>query len=227
MWALGFFMAALILAAIWELWICEGAHLGQRIVVWLYDVTAPYYEGIKQFDPDWEKHFLGEPVAGVARGFAPADILDIGSGTGRLARTLLPLDQFDGRLYCLEPSARMIRHALEMPASTKAHWIRAWSTPLPFDSQSFDIVVSLEMLEFVPDQATSIKEMVRVLRPGGWLLVTNRIGVEARMIFGKTQSTPKLIDRLTEAGLVAIERFPWQRTYDIIWARRAHSVRPI
>lgn len=221
---LGILLVVLILVAIWELWICEGAHLGQRIVVWLYDLTAPYYEGIKQFDPDWEKHFLGEPVAGVAKGFAPADILDIGSGTGRLARALLPLEEFNGRLVCLEPSACMIRQALEIPASTKAEWVRAWSSPLPFGPQSFDIVVSLEMLEFVPDQSALIREMVRVLRPGGWLLVTNRIGREARMIFGKTQPTHKLMDRLTEAGLVAIERFPWQRTYDIIWARRTQPI---
>jgi ubiquinone/menaquinone biosynthesis C-methylase UbiE len=227
MWLLVILVAVVIVLAIWELWICEGAHLGQRIVVWLYDVTAPYYDGIKQFDPDWEKHFLGEPVAGVARGFAPAHVLDIGSGTGRLARALLPLDQFDGHLICLEPSARMIRHALELSAAKKAVWIRARAAPLPFHSQSFDIVVSLEMLEFVPDQAATIEEMVRVLRPGGWLLLTNRIGLESRMIFGKTQSSQRLVDRLKEAGLVAIERFPWQRTYDIIWARRAQPVRPI
>ena len=225
MWLFGLSLAVLILVVIWELWICEGAHLGQRIVVWLYDVTAPYYDGIKQFDPDWEKHFLGEPVAGVARGFAPAQILDIGSGTGRLARALLPLEQFDGHLVCLEPSTRMMHHALEISASTKADWIRAWSTPLPFSAQAFDIVVSLEMLEFVPNQAAAIEEMVRVLRPGGWLLITNRVGLEARMIFGKTQSSQTLMVRLSEAGLGAIERFPWQRTYDIIWARRTQPVR--
>jgi ubiquinone/menaquinone biosynthesis C-methylase UbiE len=220
MWFVLLIVAALAAAIFWELWVCEGAHLGQRFVVWLYDLTAPYYEGIKQFDPDWEKHFLGEPVARVARNFAPADVLDIGAGTGRLARVLLPLEQFDGHLVSLEPSARMTHNAFEPPTSSKAEWVRSWAAPLPFKPQSFDIVVSLEMMEFVPDQLTVLQEMIRVLRPGGWLLLTNRIGFEARLILGKTQSSQKVIKRLGELGLEDIEQFPWQRSYDIIWARR-------
>jgi ubiquinone/menaquinone biosynthesis C-methylase UbiE len=224
MWSVILISAAVIALGVWELWICEGAHLGKRFVVWLYDLSARYYDGIKQFDPDWEKHFLGEPVASVAKSFSPAQILDIGSGTGRLARSLLPLDQFNGHLVCLEPSVRMARHALEIAASRKADWVRAWATPLPFSAQSFDLVVSLEMLEFVPDQTAVLIEMIRVLRPGGWLMLTNRIGREARMILGKTQSSEKLAGRLSELGLDSIERFPWQHTYDIIWARRAQPV---
>lgn len=225
MWTVLLIVIAVAAVAFWELWVCEGAHLGQRFVVWLYDLSAPYYDGIKQFDPDWEKHFLGEPVASVAAAFSPADILDIGSGTGRLARVLLPLKNFDGRLVCLEPSARMARHAFEISDSHEADWVRAWATPLPFRPQSFDIVVSLEMLEFVPDQTAMIEEMIRVLRPGGWLLLTNRIGLEARFIFGRTQASPKLVQRLEGLGLEEIERFPWQRSYDIIWARRPQAGR--
>jgi ubiquinone/menaquinone biosynthesis C-methylase UbiE len=99
--------------------------------------------------------------------------------------------------------------------------------PLPFQSQSFDIVVSLEILEFVPDRWGMIKEMIRVLRPSGWLLLTNRIGFEARLIVGKTQSSQKLLTRLEALGLEDIEKFPWQRSYDIIWARRPQPSRPV
>jgi ubiquinone/menaquinone biosynthesis C-methylase UbiE len=193
----------------------------------LYDLSASHYDGIKQFDPDWEKHFLGEPVAAIAKNFSPAGVLDIGSGTGRLARALLPLDQFEGRLVCLEPSARMTRHALEISASKQADWVRAWAMPLPFRSQSFDIVVSLEMMEFVPDQTGVIQEMIRVLQPGGWLLLTNRIGFESRLIVGKTQSSQSLLMRLKALGLEDIEQFPWQRSYDIIWARRPQPSWPV
>ena len=36
----------LALLAYWELVIAEGAHLGPRVVVWLYDLTARRYDGI-------------------------------------------------------------------------------------------------------------------------------------------------------------------------------------
>ena len=227
MWFVILIVAILAVITFWELWVCEGAHLGQRFVVWLYDLTAPYYDGIKQFDPDWEKHFLGEPVASVARNFSPADVLDIGSGTGRLARALLPLEQFDGWLVCLEPSEHMTRHAFEQSSPKEADWVQGWAIPLPFQAQSFDIVVSLEMLEFVPDQTGVIEEMIRVLRPGGWLLLTNRIGFEARLILGKTQSSQQLLNKLGSLGLEDIEQFPWQRSYDIIWARRSQPSRAV
>ena len=54
MW-IAIIIAGLIgLLAVWELWICEGAHLGRRAVVFLYDITARRYERIKCFDPEWE-----------------------------------------------------------------------------------------------------------------------------------------------------------------------------
>jgi hypothetical protein len=49
---------------VWELWICEGAHLGRRFVVSMYDLAADRYDSIKHFDPDWERRFLGEALAG-------------------------------------------------------------------------------------------------------------------------------------------------------------------
>src|SRR3990170_4076789 len=79
----------IVLLAAWELWICEGTHLGRRFVVWMYDVAAGRYEGIKRFDPGWEQRFLGEPLAAVLGGLPDARLLDVGAGTGRAARPLL------------------------------------------------------------------------------------------------------------------------------------------
>src|SRR3972149_526504 len=65
-------IAALAAVALltWELWICEGAHFGRRFVAWLYEISARRYDGIKQFDPDWERRFLGESVANALGGRA-------------------------------------------------------------------------------------------------------------------------------------------------------------
>ena len=63
MWIVLLIAGLIGLIAVWELWICEGAHLGRRAVVFLYDLTARRYERIKRFDPAWERQYLGEPFA--------------------------------------------------------------------------------------------------------------------------------------------------------------------
>jgi len=176
MWILIFSSVLIVGLAIWELWICEGAHLGRGFVVWLYDLAAFRYEKIKQFDPVWERRFLGEPLTVVSSEMKNARILDIGAGTGRIARTLSPMQTFQGMLTSLEPSRRMLALGRRLTPPGSTIWVQAWSVPLPFAEGSFDIVVSLEMLEFTPKPLVTLTEMVRVLCPGGWLLVTNRVG---------------------------------------------------
>ncbi len=210
-------LAALVVLGIWELVICEGAHLGRRSVVWTYNLAAGRYDGIKRFDPDWEKRTLGEPVANVMGSLQGARVLDVGAGTGRLARALASAGGLDGVVYAAEPSLGMLRlgRAFEVPFPSR--WVQAWSDPLPFASETFDLVTSLEMLEFTPHPGRTLAEMVRVLRRDGWLLTTHRIGWEARLILGHTYTRRELQARLEQAGLEAVQFFGWQLDYDLVW----------
>ena len=223
MWILILSFILIVGLAVWELWICEGAHIGRGFVVWLYDLAAFRYEKIKQFDPTWERRFLGEPLAAVASGMENARILDIGAGTGRIARTLNPLQTFQGMLTSLEPSRRMLALGRRLTPPGSTIWVQAWSVPLPFAEGSFEIVVSLEMLEFTPKPLATLTEMVRVLCPGGWLLVTNRVGKEAPLILGRTFRRDDFPQLLKTLGLQDITVYPWQVTYDLAWARKTHD----
>jgi ubiquinone/menaquinone biosynthesis C-methylase UbiE len=210
----------LIALAYWELWVCEGTHLGGRFVVLLYDLAARRYDGIKQFDTLFERRFLGEPVATVLGSMADPLVLDVGAGTGRLARSLFQIPGVKSRLVCVEASARMLAIGREHTPDDRTHWLRGWAVPLPFPSNSFDLVASLEILEFTPHPKETLAEMARVLRPGGWMLVTNRVGREARWILGKTWRRDQFPQVLASMGLTDVEVFPWQVDYDLAWAQK-------
>lgn len=220
-----FFLLFVLVAALlyWELSICEGAHLGRRAVVWLYDLTSPQYNRIKQFDLDWERRFLGEPVAQVLGGLDGSRLLDVGAGTGRLAWALAASGGFRGRITAVEASRGMMRRSLPIGEAIALDWVEAWARPLPFAPDHFDLVASLEVLEFTPDPRATLRELSRVLRPGGWLLVTNRIGWQARLILGRTFSPDAFSAALKQVGLIDVEVFPWQEDYDLAWARKPPS----
>jgi ubiquinone/menaquinone biosynthesis C-methylase UbiE len=213
----------LIVLLFWELRVCEGAHLGPRFVVWLYDLVAFRYDRIKGFDLDWEQRFLGEPIVELLSALPDARLLDVGAGTGRLSRTLIPYGNFNGSVVNLEPSKAMLSIGSQLTKSEKMLWIQAFAIPLPFQSGIFDIVSSLEVLEFTPDPQATLSELFRVLHPGGWLIITNRIGWEARWILGHYFKRDRFSTILEEAGLQDITVYPWQMDYDLAWARKPYA----
>lgn len=220
-------IVALVLVLVWELWICEGAHLGRRIVVWLYDLAAVRYDGIKHFDADWERQFLGEPLKKILSDLPEARLLDVGAGTARTFRALgcghqaprLEGTADSGMLVGVEPSVRMMELGRKK-AGGGHEWIRCWAVPLPIAQESFDVAVCLEVVEFTPHPRKTVSEILRILRPGGWALLTNRIGWQAPLILGRTVSRPRFPVFLRELGFEAVQVFPWQVDYDIAWARK-------
>ena len=220
MWLLYLLLGIVILLILWELWVCEGTHLGRRFVVWLYDLAAFRYDKIKQFDPSWERSFLGEPINAMSSGFDQPRLLDVGAGTGRVARSLCPLPSFQGTLTNLEPSKRMLAIGRQKTADDGSTWVRAWAVPLPFANACFDIVISLELIEFTPKPKDALEEMQRVLQPGGWLLVTNRVGRDAPLILGKTFRREDFSRLLENVGFEDVSAYPWQVNYDLVWARK-------
>lgn len=212
----------LILGALlfWELRVCEGAHLGRRFVVWLYDLAANRYDRIKGFDFDWEKRILGEPITDVLMSLEDARILDVGAGTGRLSRALMPQLNFKGAVISLEPSLEMLNLGRQLTNSDRALWLSAYAVPLPFGEETFDLVTSLEVIEFTPDPQATLRELIRVLVPGGWLIISNRVGWEAKWILGRTHPRNKFSAFLESNGLQNVTLNPWQVDYDLAWARK-------
>ncbi len=227
-------LALLGLLLYWQLILAEGTYLGPRVVVLLYDWSAHIYERVKQFDAGDEQWFLGLPLAH-ALGVIPAPlVLDVATGTGRLPRALLRQPAFNGRVIGLDLSRRMLREAVRRTAQFADRLTYIWQDArcLPFDDDTFDAVTCLEALEFTPNPRAVLAELVRVLRPGGVLLVTNRIGHDAKFLPGRAFPRDEFECLLHEFPLEELRVGPWQMDYDLAWAVKAGeprggSVRPL
>jgi SAM-dependent methyltransferase len=92
-------------------------------------------------------------------------VLDVGCGTGGTMDRLREWSCVTG--LDLEP------YALEFCAS-RGHedLILGSATEMPFESNHFDAAVALDVLEHIPDHAAAAKDILRVLKPGGTLVVT-------------------------------------------------------
>lgn len=227
-------LALLGLFLYWQLIIAEGTYLGPRIVVLLYDWSAHVYERIKRFDTGDEQWFLGLPLVRALEQIPAPFVLDVATGTGRLQRALMRQPAFDGRIVGLDLSRRMLREAVKRTAQFADRLTYVWqdARKLPFDDDVFDAVTCLEALEFTPDPREVLAELVRVLRPGGVLLVTNRVGRDARFLPGRAFPRDEFSRLLQEFALEEIKVRPWQMDYDLAWAIKAGvprggSIRPL
>jgi ubiquinone/menaquinone biosynthesis C-methylase UbiE len=106
-----------------------------------------------------------------ARPFGPSDrILDLGCGTGIVARVLR--DRLGGaaRLTGLDISPLMIARARSI--APDIDWYQGDAIALPFADASFDVVLSQQMLQFTRDPGAAVREIRRVLAPGGRLVAS-------------------------------------------------------
>ncbi len=106
-----------------------------------------------------------------------ARVLDVGCGTGR---HLLELSRLRGSLIGLDMSRedlgkmRYLAHltAKERPVVAMIDAVQGDGERLPFADGLFDCVICTETLEHVPDDRRVARELVRVLRPGGVLVLS-------------------------------------------------------
>lgn len=134
-----------------------------------------------------EHHTQGaalEPAVDAAVCLGPKDdLLDVGTGPGeypnRLSRQGLRVASvYRGRLVGVDTSEGMIARA--RAAGTDVEFRVADAQALPFRDGSFDVVTARHMLYHVADVDRALREMHRVLRPGGRLVVvTNAAGYMA------------------------------------------------
>jgi ubiquinone/menaquinone biosynthesis C-methylase UbiE len=122
-----------------------------------FGFLAPFYEWvIRPPDPARLVEVLDLPAAGV--------LLDAGGGTGRVASQLRP---FVDQLIVSDLSPQMLTQA-----QAKGFFCHAAEVQnLPFADGSFERILVVDALHHFGDQRGAVAELVRVLKPGGRLVI--------------------------------------------------------
>ena len=133
----------------------------------IFDDTAPDYDRIERVlafgsGPWYRRSALQR--AGLRTG---AEVLDVGIGTGLVAREALRLVGPSGRLVGVDPSAGMMKE-VDLPG---VELVQGKAEALPRTDASSDFVSMGYALRHISDVAAAFGEFHRVLRPGGRVLV--------------------------------------------------------
>jgi ubiquinone/menaquinone biosynthesis C-methylase UbiE len=100
---------------------------------------------------------------------AGQQVLDVACGTGVVTRLAAQQVQATGQVTGLDinPGMLAVARALPQPAGAPITWQEGSALALPFPDATFDAVLCQQGLQFFPDRPLAVREMHRVLKPGG------------------------------------------------------------
>ena len=184
-------------------------------------VVAEYARAAEQYDEKWAFYVEATTRETLRRlpMTATARVLDVGCGTGELLRRLAARYP-EAVLAGLDPVAEMLAVAADKLGGTQDLRI-GYADALPWNSGSFDVVVSCNMFHYITHPVAALREMARVLRPGGTIVLTDWCDdyIACRVCnlylrltnraFYKTYRRAECLDLLQRAGFrdVKLERY--------------------
>ncbi|MDF0602067.1 methyltransferase domain-containing protein [Psychromarinibacter sp. C21-152] len=115
------------------------------------------------FEP-WARELIGR--ADIQAG---DHILDLACGTGVVTREVAKRTPSFGSLTAVDHSAEMLRVARSLvdEPGLNVEWVEADAAALPLADNRFDLAFCQQALQFFPDKLAALRELRRVLKPGG------------------------------------------------------------
>lgn len=135
----------------------------------LYDAVAPQYESFRTL---WLDLAGARTEAAMVRDLTEVlrsvdRVLDAGCGTGAMSRQILEL-QPNVDLTLVDASAGMLAEAGDLGSRQLVGDV----ADLPFEDGAFDVITCSWVIETVPDPKAAVTELLRVIKPDGFLLYT-------------------------------------------------------
>lgn len=144
------------------------------------------------------------PVLDAARVAQGQRVLDVACGTGVVARQALTRVGPEGFVAGVDPGAGMLAVAARL--APKVEWRQGTAEAIPYADGSFDAVVSQFGMMFFSDRVGALREMLRVLGPGG------RVSVAVWEALERSEAYPievELLERLAGSAAAEALRAPF------------------
>lgn len=153
-----------------------------------WDTAAPFYDAFMRL---YNRRGNERLCAAVAARIDPGDaVLECACGTGLLT---LPIAQACKTLLATDLSAGMLKQAMKKcRRCANVTFARVSITKLPYASGRFDKVVAANVIHLLDEPDAALRELVRVCRPGGKILVPTYLNREA----ASASAAAKLLTRL-------------------------------
>jgi len=149
-------------------------------------------------------------------------VLDVGCGDGHFASVAYnePID------VGIDPMRRDLREAAERRPVVYRHLVQASATEMPFPDGAFATVVSNCVLEHIPDINAALREIARVLRPGGTFATTLPSEHYPEYLLGATVARRLGLERLGHAYGAFFNRISYHYHVDppAVWRDRFAAV---
>ncbi|MEZ4459677.1 MAG: class I SAM-dependent methyltransferase [bacterium] len=157
-----------------------------------YDEFAHWYEKERH---DGYHAFIDRLETDLILPFCPGkDVLEVGCGTGLILEKVEPIA---GRAVGIDLSDGMLEHARRRGLEV----FKSDACDLPFEDESFDLVYSFKVLAHVEDIDRAIREMSRVTRPGGHLILEFYNRASLRYAAKKLAGPGKISQKTDEAAV--------------------------
>jgi len=175
------------------------------------------------FEP-WAKLLLDE--AKLKKGQA---IIDVATGPGTVARLAAPRLGPKGRIVATDISRPMLDIARAKPALTGVapiEYVESPAAPLSAPTGAFDVVLCQQGLQFFPDRPAALREMKRVLKPGGRAVIAVWAAIARNQVFAafhaalRAATPPELADLITAP-------FSWHSTAELKTAAEEAGFREV
>jgi SAM-dependent methyltransferase len=95
--------------------------------------------------------------------------IDVGCGSGVFTELLVQRCA-PAEVYGVDPSEALLAHARSKTGAAGPRYLHGDAMALPFERDRFDAAVMALVIFFLPDAGKGVAEMVRVVRPGGWVV---------------------------------------------------------
>jgi phosphatidylethanolamine/phosphatidyl-N-methylethanolamine N-methyltransferase len=175
--------------------------IDRQMVTKVYGRWAPVYDLV--FGAVFEQ---GRRAASAASERVGGRILEVGVGTG----ISLPYYSDDSRIFGIDISEQMLRKARQRVVERHLHNVEHLAVMdaerLDLPDASFDVVVAQYVVNTVPHPEAALDEFARVLKPGGEIVILNRVGADA----GPRRVLEHLFQPVANR-LGWRSEFPWER----------------